>query len=58
MDASKLDALVRKCQGVMVEYLVPNGIDAETAMAKLIGLLDGPEQREAQGLVSTDSGHG
>lgn len=48
MNARKLDALVRRCQGVMVEYLVPDGIDAETAMAALIGLLDGPEQREAQ----------
>lgn len=48
MDASKLDALVRQCQAVMVEYLVPGGIDAEQAMARMIELLDGPEQREAQ----------
>lgn len=49
MDASKLDALVRQCQAVMVEYLVPGGIDAEQAMARMIELLDGPEQRDAQG---------
>lgn len=48
MDASKLDALVRQCQAVMVEYLVPDGINAEKAMARMIELLDGPEQRDAQ----------
>jgi len=52
MDASKLDALVKQCQAVMVEYLVPGGIDAERAMARMIEILDGPEQREAQGLGS------
>lgn len=50
MDANKLDALVRKCQAVMVGYLVPGGVGAERAMAAMIELLDGPEQREAQGL--------
>jgi len=57
MDASKLDALVRKCQSVMVRYLVPDGIDADTAMALMVGLLDSPEQREAQG-INTDTDHG
>jgi hypothetical protein len=29
----------------MVRFLDPDGIDAETAMAQIIALLDGPRQR-------------
>lgn len=45
----KLDAHICLMQHAMQEYLVPDGsIDANAFINRMIYLLDGPEQREAQ----------
>jgi len=57
MDAQKLNALIERCQAIVVDWLKPDGIDATTAMARVTELMDGPDQREAQGLnTDTDLG--
>ncbi len=43
------EALISTCQSVLTNYMVPDGICADEAIADLISLLDGPQQREIQG---------
>lgn len=40
---SQLKQTVRAAQETIIEYIVPDGITAEEAISKLIGLLDNPE---------------
>ena len=44
--------LIREAQDVLTGYLVPDGYGADEAVAKLLGLLDGPHQREIEGAAS------
>lgn len=43
-----LNALIIEAQETMTAYLVPDGIEADVAIERVIELLDGPRQREAQ----------
>jgi hypothetical protein len=43
-----LNALIISAQETMTAYLVPDGIDADQAIERVIELLDGPRQREVQ----------
>ncbi len=43
-----LNALIIYAQETMAAYLVPDGIDADQAIERVIELLDGPRQREIQ----------
>jgi len=43
-----LNALIISAQETMTAYLVPDGIDADQAIERVIELLDGPRQREIQ----------
>lgn len=43
-----LESLIADAQSILVEYLVPGGIDAQEAINRLLGLFDGPAQRQAQ----------
>jgi hypothetical protein len=49
MNAEKLDALLRKMQTEAAEYLTSN-IGKDEFISRIIYHLDGPEQREAQGI--------
>ena len=40
--------ILRRAQAILTQYLIPDGIDAPEAINQLLGLLDGPDQREAQ----------
>jgi len=44
-----LHSLIQDAQDIMVRFLATDGIDADTAMAEIIALLDGPRQREIEG---------
>ena len=46
--AGDLNALIISAQETMTAYLVPDGIDADQAIERVIELLDGPRQREVQ----------
>lgn len=55
-DATKLlremNGLFEKAQQAIVDYLPPDsGISEHEALNRLIGILDGPEQRRIQGAV-------
>lgn len=41
-------AIIRRAQEILTEYLTPDGIDGPEAINRLLGLLDGPDQRAAQ----------
>jgi hypothetical protein len=43
-----LNALIISAQETMTAYVVPDGIDADQAIERVIELLDGPRQREVQ----------
>lgn len=43
------DALICGVQEILASYLPPDGISREEAVNQLLGLLDGPRQREVQG---------
>ena len=48
------DILIRKAQELLCLYLHPDsGKDANEVVSELLGLLDGPEQRAAQGKART-----
>lgn len=40
--------LVMDCQEILGRYLPPNGIGADQAVSELLGLLDGPQWRDAE----------
>jgi hypothetical protein len=43
------DALIRKAQEILAVYIVPDaGITDHDVVSQLLGLLDGPEQREVK----------
>ena len=43
------DGLIVKAQSILTDFLIPNsGFSAEQTIDRLLGLLDGPEQRKAQ----------
>ena len=44
----KCDALIKSAQAVLAEHLPPDGMSAAEAINMLLGILDGPDQREAQ----------
>ncbi len=44
----EIESLVVQAQDILRDYLVPDGYDKATCIDKLLGLLDGPEQREKQ----------
>lgn len=46
---AKMDALICRCQEALTRYLQPGGPSATQTVQLLLGLLDGPAQREAQG---------
>jgi hypothetical protein len=47
---AELNGLVENAQHVLAEYLPPNsGISEHEAISRLLGLLDGPQQRRIQG---------
>jgi hypothetical protein len=45
---NRLNALVVKAQEILSAAIEPEGMSREEAINELLGLLDGPEQREAQ----------
>lgn len=47
----KTEALIQHGQAIIAAHLPPDGMDVPEAMSQLIGLLDGPDQREAQELA-------
>ena len=47
----QLNKLVTSAQDLLRAYLVPDGPDAEQTVYELLGLLDGPRQREVQGMA-------
>lgn len=42
--------LIASAQAILTTYLVPDGIDAEAAIGRLLALLDGPEERRVKAL--------
>jgi hypothetical protein len=44
----KLNTLVLRAQEILAAAIEPEGISRDAAFNELLGLLDGPEQREAQ----------
>lgn len=34
--------IITDCQAILAEYLPPDGIDAQTAISRLLAILDGP----------------
>lgn len=42
--------IITKAQAILTSYLTPDGIGGAEAINRLLGLLDGPEQRAAQAL--------
>jgi hypothetical protein len=46
---TKQAVLIRKAQDILSSYLPPDGISGAEAINQLLGLLDGPEQREIEG---------
>lgn len=49
MEAS--NGLIEKAQDILTSYLIPDGRSKDEAINALLGLLDGPEQRETQDLA-------
>jgi len=47
---SKLDALVRAMQADMAKYISDSDVGKDWFISQILGHLDGPQQREAQGL--------
>lgn len=43
-----MDALLKQLQGHLIDFLRPDGIDADVFADRVACLLDGPKQREAQ----------
>ena len=44
------ERLIRQAQDILCEYLIPNGLTESDCINGLLGLLDGPQQREAKRL--------
>lgn len=45
-EIEKRTAIIRDCQSILADFLPPDGIDAQTAINKLLGILDGPRGLE------------
>lgn len=45
--------LTDRSQHILTSYLIPDGIDQDTAVSQLLELLDGPEQRAVKFKVDT-----
>jgi hypothetical protein len=43
--------IIRDCQAILTDYLVPDGIDAPTAINRLLEILDGPRGCAAVGIL-------
>ena len=52
-----LDVMVAQAQDVLTRYSVPNWYTANEAIALLLGIFDGPEQRRAADLVDAAKTH-
>lgn len=48
--------VITDCQAILTEYLVPGGIDAETAINRLLEILDGPRGLAAAGIEKNGAG--
>jgi len=44
---AELEAIIVDCQGILTDYLPPDGIDAQAALNRLLDILDGPRSRAA-----------
>lgn len=47
------ESIIEDCQSIMSDYLPPDGIDAQTALNRLLAILDGPRGLAAAGIVKT-----
>lgn len=43
----RLECVVKDCQAILTEYLTPDGPDADKTISYLLGILDGPQARDA-----------